>query len=297
MAELSGTDLSLPLVATVAALKHHATRTITWHAHDVLEIHYVLSGALTYEFAKGRSSCNIPGGSFLIIPAHTRHRAANNQGAPSVRLGIQLNPLTRESSQNTVFTGIELKHLMTTIRQHALMSYQFRTRTGSTAREIYNCVSEWPPTARHPDVKAGLRALVCTLLIQTIRELSDTRDVIAAGKVVPALMDYLRENCSSHISTDDLIRISGYGCTRLFSLFSSEAGTTPIDFLNRCRVEKAKELLTKTQKPLSEIASACGFSSAAYFALVFRKYSGCRPHQFRGASGKADADHLITDRM
>jgi len=279
--EITGSTLSFPLVATLAALKHHATRTITWHSHDVLEIHYVLSGALTYELERGKTSCTIPGGSFFIIPAHMRHRAANNEGAPSVRLGIQINPLAKNSSHNTVFTNSELQRMLTTIRAHALAPCRFRSRTLATAREIYGIVNSWQNAAKAPNVAASVRALVCTLLLQSLGELDSTEHVIASDNIVQTLMDYIRKNCSSPITTNDLVRISGYGCTRLFSIFTSTAGTTPIDYLNRCRVEKAKEILTKTQKEISTIASECGFSSTAYFTLVFKKYSGCRPLQFR----------------
>lgn len=86
------------------------------------------------------------------------------------------------------------------------------------------------------------------------------------------------------VKISDLVRISGYSRTRLFALFAAEAGLSPNDFLLRCRVERAKELLRAASAPLTQVALDCGFSSSTYFSTVFRKYVGCTPRQWR-ASG------------
>lgn len=53
------------------------------------------------------------------------------------------------------------------------------------------------------------------------------------------------------------------------------------DYLSRVRMNYALEMLLYTDRPVFEIAVACGFSNAPAFNKVFRKANGCTPSQFR----------------
>ena len=52
-------------------------------------------------------------------------------------------------------------------------------------------------------------------------------------------------------------------------------------YLNRYRVERAKEFLAKMSSPTGEIGELCGFNSAQNFTRVFKKYAGVTPGQYR----------------
>ena len=75
---------------------------------------------------------------------------------------------------------------------------------------------------------------------------------------------------SVNISEDYLTRI-----------FRREMGVSPWDYLTRCRVGVASDLLLRTGVPLGEIAVAAGFQDQAYFCRVFRRITGISPGQFR----------------
>jgi len=102
--------------------------------------------------------------------------------------------------------------------------------------------------------------------------------------VIKQVMDWIRSHCAEPLRISDLVRISGYSRTRLFALFAAEAGLSPNDFLLRCRIERAKELLRADAAPLTQVALDCGFSSPSYFSTVFRKYVGCSPRNWRAIS-------------
>lgn len=63
----------------------------------------------------------------------------------------------------------------------------------------------------------------------------------------------------------------------MFEVFKETTGLTPNDYLLRQRIERAKERLTQTSQPITEIALGVGFSSSQYFANVFRRYTGMTP--------------------
>jgi AraC-like DNA-binding protein len=63
--------------------------------------------------------------------------------------------------------------------------------------------------------------------------------------------------------------------------FRREVGMTPISYLNRYRVNQAKQLLGEGEKSVTEIAMSVGFSDSSYFGRVFRRQVGVSPDAYR----------------
>ncbi len=55
----------------------------------------------------------------------------------------------------------------------------------------------------------------------------------------------------------------------------------PIQYLNRVRLEQARQLLTATDKPVGEIGHLVGIPDQGYFARLFRKQVGQSPLAYR----------------
>jgi AraC-like DNA-binding protein len=53
------------------------------------------------------------------------------------------------------------------------------------------------------------------------------------------------------------------------------------DYINRQKIEEAKNLLAFSDRSLSEISSYLCFSSQSYFQNLFKKYEGITPLQYR----------------
>lgn len=73
----------------------------------------------------------------------------------------------------------------------------------------------------------------------------------------------------------------GYSRARVFKLFRTGTGMTPNDYLLRCRIRKASELLTYPEMSITDIAYETGFSSSQNFSKVFKKYTGQAPSRHR----------------
>jgi AraC-like DNA-binding protein len=58
-------------------------------------------------------------------------------------------------------------------------------------------------------------------------------------------------------------------------------GVSPIQYLNRYRVEQAKSLLSESDKSMEQIARQIGSSSQNYFSYLFRKTTGTTPRAYR----------------
>ena len=278
--EILGRDFGFPLVAKLAILRHHETYRIPWHRHGTPELQYVLSGALTYEFRRG-SPKTLTGGCLFVVPAGVEHRAVDDAGAPSTRLGLQFNPPAPPRARHTPFAPAELADAFATFSAHARTPQRWTPEGGRAARDIFRMLESAPSLA--PPVRLRLRHLVNAILIETVAAFRQPA-ALPGGDVIKQVMDWIRGHCTEPLRISDVVRVSGYSRTRLFTLFAAEAGLSPNDFLLRCRVERAKELLRADAAPLTQVALDCGFSSSTYFSTVFRKYVGCTPSEWRTIS-------------
>jgi signal transduction histidine kinase/AraC-like DNA-binding protein len=104
-----------------------------------------------------------------------------------------------------------------------------------------------------------------------------------AQRLVRQAMAYIHEHYADSISRADLARHVALSEDYLTLCFRKELGVTPITYLNRYRVNQARQLLTDTGKSVTEIALEVGFSDSGYFSRVFRREVGLSPEAYRQA--------------
>jgi transcriptional regulator GlxA family with amidase domain len=74
---------------------------------------------------------------------------------------------------------------------------------------------------------------------------------------------------------------------QLERLFSREAGMSPLRFYMQLRIERARELLIYSDRPIIEVAVSAGFSSTSHFATWYKRIYGVRPSDMRGRTAQA----------
>ena len=89
--------------------------------------------------------------------------------------------------------------------------------------------------------------------------------------LVLRIVAYLKENYRSKITLADLQEQFHYSERYINQKFQKELGTTVIDYLNRCRIQNALELIRKGKLPISQIGWECGIGEYKYFNHVFKK--------------------------
>ncbi|MBN1549921.1 helix-turn-helix domain-containing protein, partial [bacterium] len=132
-----------------------------------------------------------------------------------------------------------------------------------------------------------------TFSAEAINELTDTmlQDFTVrtqkskfSDDVPPDIFDclqYIRQNTHSPLRVQTIAAYAHLSRSQLNRKFMKSLGFNPSDFIVRCKLEEAKELLTFTSKPTSEISQILCFSSQSYFCNVFKKYYQMTPLEFR----------------
>ena len=98
------------------------------------------------------------------------------------------------------------------------------------------------------------------------------------------VLEYIHTHIAESIDVEEL---AGIGCvtkTYFIKLFKREFGFSPIQYINKKKVERAQLLLFTTAKPIKEVAYMLGFSDQNYFTRLFRKLTDATPHEYRKRS-------------
>jgi len=104
-----------------------------------------------------------------------------------------------------------------------------------------------------------------------------------AQRQVRKAMAFIHEHYADSISRRDIAQHVSIAEDHLTFCFRQELGTTPIEYLQRYRVNQAKRLLKDSERSITEIALDVGFSDSGYFSRIFRRITGMSPEAFRRA--------------
>ncbi|MEM9274610.1 MAG: AraC family transcriptional regulator [Cyanobacteria bacterium P01_F01_bin.143] len=95
------------------------------------------------------------------------------------------------------------------------------------------------------------------------------------------VLDYIDAHLAQNIKLADLARLLDISQFHFSRLFKQSLGTTPHKYLSQQRVERAKQLLSKTDQAIIDIALECGFSSHSHLSKQFRQFTGMTPKAYR----------------
>nr|WP_255807598.1 AraC family transcriptional regulator [Cohnella mopanensis] len=126
---------------------------------------------------------------------------------------------------------------------------------------------------------------VKTLFYQFVHELLGQLHHQGVNSIKPDLVmqavRYIHEHYSEHVTLESLVEMLECNSRQFLRMFKSRKNTSPIDYLIRVRMDRAKELLRNTELTLKEIAENVGYSDSYYFSRIFKKVEGVSPTSFK----------------
>lgn len=100
-------------------------------------------------------------------------------------------------------------------------------------------------------------------------------------KLIEKVKGYVYENFDKRISLQEVANHVYLSPGYLSSIYKKECGENLMDFINRCKIEKACELLAQEEYLISQVGNMLSFDNAHYFAKIFKKYMGITPSEYR----------------
>ena len=124
------------------------------------------------------------------------------------------------------------------------------------------------------------RSLILDIIYMLLSdEFRRSKASVHYGKI-ESIVDMMRENCDKSYSLEELCTISGLSSSHFRMLFKEMTGLSVVQFQNRLRMDRAKDLILSGSCNVTEAASAVGFSNVYYFSRLFRKLTGKNPSEY-----------------
>jgi AraC family transcriptional regulator len=95
------------------------------------------------------------------------------------------------------------------------------------------------------------------------------------------VIEFVDANLNHTIRMSDVAAKAGLSTSYFFHAFRSTVGESPYAYVVRRRIERAQQLMLRTEKTLSEIALDCGLSDQAHLTRRFKRLAGVSPGAWR----------------
>ena len=194
------------------------------------------------------------------------------------------------------FDGIGLEEICAELRLEDEPIFQGMNRF--LVRELFSQLVATLERER-PGYEVQLSAILGNLLAELCRVrplpplLRRGRLSVALSPAVRKVVTAVARKYAKRWTIKELSQWSGLSMYYFFRTFRREMGYTPMQYLNRYRIEQAKMLLTATRMTVEGIARQVGIPNRTHFAEVFHEITGVSPRQYRV---KADAEQEIKKR-
>lgn len=93
--------------------------------------------------------------------------------------------------------------------------------------------------------------------------------------------DHMEKNFADAISLEELASDLGISSRHFKRRFKSATGDSPLAYLQRVRIEAAKNRLESTGEPVTQITWQVGYEDSNSFRRLFKKYTGLSPRAYR----------------
>lgn len=237
------------------------------HLHPELELFWLQSGSLRVD--TGTQSFSLEAGDFAFFFPNAVHGYQSGDeggrfvmaiGAPSL-LGDLLPTLRRYRPARPVLHASEL---------HPDIPYAMER------------LCEELPDGR--EVHRALLHLILARILGAV-ELAPVGEPKAMD-LTTRLIEYLSLHFRQPLTLDTVAHELGVSRCHLSHVFSQRLGSSFTDYVSFLRLNDARELLSGTDRSVSEICLDCGFTSQRTFNRAFQKFYLTTPRQFRARCQK-----------
>lgn len=251
---------------------------IEWHWHMELEFVYVEEGKV--DCCVGAERFTLSEGNGVFINSKMLHRFYSQEGAviPNfVCLPTFIAPLG---------SRIYNKYIQPVISSN--IGYQVFAPELSWQKEVIDILQ----AIFRRQERDSVRELFTISLLQELWAvffenidsdcMGEQQEQTAYSQVrLQNMMQYVYTNYASQLSLEEIAQSAGLSKSSALKLFQKYLKMSPVNYLIYYRLQRASELLIKTEYKLEIIAHKTGFNNVGYFCRQFKIYYGITPTEYR----------------
>jgi Response regulator containing CheY-like receiver domain and AraC-type DNA-binding domain len=107
----------------------------------------------------------------------------------------------------------------------------------------------------------------------------------AVSEPLQSVVAYIHEHFRNNLTLKELSERAHLHPNYFIRVFKRRLGSSPIQYINKKRIEEAKWLLTATNLPISEIGGSVGIPDISYLSKLFKSMTGFSPSAYRQTYG------------
>ncbi len=154
---------------------------------------------------------------------------------------------------------------------------QLDPRTYDNAPTLLENIAEQARRPAYAVVETG--GILLQLLSRFLRYATPRANV--ADERIRRIAGYICRNMDKPLKISRLADMSNLSCDHFIRLFRREMNCTPVDYINRKKMEKAQLMLITGKQPVKDIAYALSFENISYFNRLFKSATRYTPIQYR----------------
>ncbi|MFW5980480.1 MAG: AraC family transcriptional regulator [Halanaerobiaceae bacterium] len=252
---------------------------LTPHWHNEIEFIYLTRGKA--KIFLDSTSFMVKSGEVVVVNSGVIHsgKAVSNNRCKFHSIVFDLKLLNSRLEDDC-----QIKFINPLINQKYRLK-NYLTRNQSWSEKVIDILEEIIETFynRNTGYELKIKSLLYLALynFNADKKIIKVKDDLYKIKRLKKALKFIHNNYDKNIGLKEIadkINLSKYYFCRFFK---KRTGTTPIEYLNFYRINKAVEMLQETEKKIIDISMEVGFSSNSYFIKVFKQYMDCTPSEYR----------------
>lgn len=259
---------------------------LTPHKNRGMEITYIEKGMMEW-MVEGHSETVESGSIYFTLPWQV-HGSVNPKEPDNTiwHVLFHLNedyPTARSNFKFPRTFGFSDEEMKTLSSTFATSQHHCFPATPAIRGLMPTLIAELQSTheLRNAHTTTLLRAILVELKRIIKGEVVDTGQYSYSEQKVQALIASFPANCGQQWTLAGMATYCGIQRTQLNKIFQKLTGSTPMEYLFRIRMERAKTLLRETDFKIIDIAMECGYGTSQYFANTFKQAIGASPSEYR----------------
>lgn len=127
----------------------------------------------------------------------------------------------------------------------------------------------------------ALAKIIGHCLVRNFLNIDNKTDFVTEKFEFDSIIDFMHQHFGQKITIAELAKKINMSESHFIRVFKKETGVSPMDYLIRIRIEKAKKLLRIGTKNITEVSLFCGFGSTSHFSSSFTKHTGFSPSEYQ----------------
>ncbi len=115
-----------------------------------------------------------------------------------------------------------------------------------------------------------------------------TGQKLHSDEMVKEAQNYIESKIDEKISIEFLSAMYAVGRRNFDRRFIKATGNTPVEYVQRVKIESAKKAFETSRKPVNEVMYEVGYSDVKAFREVFRKITGISPLEYKSRYNNAN---------